>query len=197
LFPRCWWLRHAAARKLLSDAGFPNGLNFTFNTSVGASAAATYERETTVILEQLKKIGISGTIQTPDYPTYLQNEAKGLFQLLPRYFCSTASGSGDPEYSLLYYVKGGTCNVMGWFDQRVEDLYQRQLGTADIAARLQTVQAINRLVVNDLAWVFPIYTELFFGGFRPEVKGYPGEPATMATDARNIFRYERVWLDTK
>jgi len=179
------------ARQLLAQAGFSSG----FSLRLPTQTVGTYQEEATVVAAQLAKIGITATIDAKDQASYYNLEITGAFQFTYRYFCSSdPAGTGDPEFGLQPFITGGLCNVFKLSDARIDRLYAQQLETADVAKRVPAVLEAQRLLLNDLRWVLPVYLEIFLNGFRPEVKGY--SPAVgEVINARNIMRWDRVWLD--
>ena len=67
------WYRYdvTAARKLLADAGYPNGLPVKLTTTTGYGP--TYTSRTELLKSMLAKLGIEASIVTQEYPVDLQH----------------------------------------------------------------------------------------------------------------------------
>ena len=74
------WYRYdvAAARKLLADAGYPNGLPVKLTTTTGYGP--TYTSRTELLKSMLAKLGIEASIVTQEYPVWISSTYKGSFE---------------------------------------------------------------------------------------------------------------------
>jgi peptide/nickel transport system substrate-binding protein len=114
------------AKALLTEAGYPNGLQTTFAFAAGAASAA--EPAATLVKEALAKIGIEVTIQKmPDAQfTTLQVERR-----LPLFMESGTAWLPAPDYFLRTYFSGEhRWNFSGFKNEELDGLVQ--------AARFET-----------------------------------------------------------
>ncbi len=106
-----WPYDAAAAKKLLADAGFPNGISeITFDGKkmplefwympVSRPYYPNPKDIATAIAADWAKAGINVTLQTVDWATYLDKRSKGL---LPLYMLGWTGDNGDPDNFVCYF----------------------------------------------------------------------------------------------
>ncbi|MDP3061909.1 MAG: ABC transporter substrate-binding protein, partial [Chloroflexota bacterium] len=151
----------AQAKKLLADAGFPNGFKMELITE-GASTANEY------FAGELKKIGIDA-----------QAVSKG--NLFDQFFTegkydASAQGylvnTGDPDEVLgAYFATGGARNYPQYSNPEIDALQKQQSAEPDPKKRYDLVQKAFQILVDDVAMVQttrggdPIYTWWYVGGY--------------------------------
>ncbi len=143
----------AAARELLSAAGFPAGKGFprlellmntdAINTSVLSAVQAMWKRE----------LGIEVTLVSQDFRVYLDT-MKGL-----RYDIARARWIGDyndPNTYLDMYVTEGGNNQTGYSSPAYDQLIARAATTSDPAERYAVFQRAEALLLSD-APIAPVF----------------------------------------
>jgi peptide/nickel transport system substrate-binding protein len=153
------------ARRLLAEAGFPNGLGFK------ALGERGREDELIVIQSQLKQAGMKMDLEILDFATYSARQRVGEFELI-------SSGGGvesDPHVNLYgdNHSEGGDRrlnNQSGYSNPRVDQL----LDEGKRITSFQTRYAIYKQVVETLHRELPeipyVFTPYVYG-IRPHVKG--------------------------
>jgi peptide/nickel transport system substrate-binding protein len=136
----------AAAKRLLAEAGYPDGvtLEFTYYTKASADAAEELAR-------QLKPAGITLRLDPiDDVPTIAEKVFGGGSEL---YFSSVSTDLLDAiDIFTDNFVENPNYN-----NPAVNELVTKASTTIDPAARLEMLQQISALLMDDVAWV-PVYT---------------------------------------
>ncbi len=145
----------AKTKKLLADAGYPNGLEITLNGPQGR-----YVRDKEVaeaVAGQLTKAGIKTTLRTFEFVNYL-NSMVYVHKAGPVWLIGWGQGMMDAEgiYVPLFRTGSGLCNYHNTDVDGLIDSAQTQM---DPKQRLETYHKINKLWIEDAAAV-PLYQQL-------------------------------------
>lgn len=144
----------AAAKKLLAEAGYPNGLSVEY---LGLSQYPELLKTGQVVREELKAIGIDMTIKAVDVSVWYDAFVAGKFQITSAYQERTI----DPDnfYALVLH-SGGPINTSGYANPAVDALIDQAAASADDAARIGLYQKIRTMVSQDAPLVFTHYETL-------------------------------------
>src|SRR5437870_968278 len=145
----------AKARKLLAEAGYPNGLEIALNAPQGR-----YVRDKEVAeaaAGQLTKAGIRTTLRTFEFVNYL-NSMVYVHKAGPVWLIGWGQGMMDAEGIYVPLFRSGSllCNYHNADIDGLIDLAQTQM---DPKQRLESYNKINALWVEDAAAV-PLYQQL-------------------------------------
>jgi oligopeptide transport system substrate-binding protein len=173
----------AAARRLLAEAGFPEGRGFP-TLELQVRNDQDQPRVAEVLQARWREeLGIAVTIAQVEQKTWIRNQ-----QTLD-YTLSTGGWIGDfvdPVTFLDLFVSGGGNNWTGWGDPAYDALLARAAATTDPSARLELFQQAEARLL-DQAPVAP----LFFGArnflLHPAVRGW--EPSLLGQQ-----QYKKVYL---
>lgn len=170
----------AKAKQLLDEAGFkdPDGdgpqprFKLVFKTSQDTEANLRAQ----MIQQMLKEVGIQLEIQTSEFGTFLDDVAKGNFQM----FSLSRNGIQDPDF---YYVIFHSKNVppegqnRGYYNNpRVDQLISEGRATFDRNKRKQIYAEIQRIVQEDLPYV-SLYHQVNVAVMDKGLEGYTMYPA--------------------
>jgi len=184
----------AAAKKLLADAGLPNG----FKTNLVASTAADMDLMQ-VVKSYFSAIGVDMEIRPMD-PTAWTNfvwTAKKHDQIVTR-------GGGElgqiseplSQWTFLTNNTGGNAELIN--DPYYEAAYTKATTATDIATTKATVQDINRYVAKQ-HWAVCLLVENTYTAYAPWFKGYYGQFDAIACGAVGPhllgFYCARFWID--
>ncbi|MBI2906134.1 MAG: hypothetical protein HYX92_00615 [Chloroflexi bacterium] len=173
----------AEAKKLMADAGYPNGFETTILTRKGSS----YEKGSVFSADQLAKIAIKATLNVQESTAYTSARLKREFDtdVQPLGF-----GVDDPDAVLsITYVTGGGQNYTSFSDPESDRLFAEQSTTLDQAKRKETVLQLQRRLLDQV----PLVIQLWRGralAHQKYVKGY-----NFSTNLYNNWTYIDVWLD--
>ena len=145
----------AKTKKLLADAGFPNGIEITLNAPQGR-----YVRDKEVAeaaAGQLTKAGIKTTLRTFEFVNFL-NSMVYVHKAGPVWLIGWGQSMLDAEGIYVPLFRSGSllCNYHNPDVDGLIDLAQTQL---DPKQRLETYHKINKLWIEDAAAV-PLYQQL-------------------------------------
>ena len=133
----------AKAKKLLADAGYPNGLSVTL---IARKAAGTHEARAVFIKDQLAKVGIDVKVNIQESATYFDSIQKGTFDI-----ATTQSGglANDPDPLFAdYYLCAGSVNYAGACSKELDELFIKQSQTLDVEARKKLVNQMELQALN-------------------------------------------------
>lgn len=129
----------AEAKKLLAEAGHPQGFKTTLltSTTIHAKEAGEFSKD------QLAKIGISADVQIVETTALTDRMFKGTFEVT----CfAAAAGLEDPD-SLLgeFYLSGSSQNYGRWSNKEFDRLFAAQSSALDVAKRKEIVWEMQRI----------------------------------------------------
>ncbi|MBI2885854.1 MAG: ABC transporter substrate-binding protein [Chloroflexi bacterium] len=174
------------AKKLLAEAGVPNGFDVAnFIVRKGSEDLGVY------VQDQLKQVGVTSTIKIMDSGPAYDAAVKLDFDMLP-WGHGLALDDPDAHYSELYLC-GAPRDYSGMCDQKVTELFNKQSQELDPAKRKQLVWDLERYAVP-----LGIKLVLSWNGFRSAswnyVKGWQ-ETGGGGGGGYNVRHYKQVWMD--
>jgi len=169
------WYRFdvAAARKLLADAGYPNGMPVKLTTTTGYGPS--YTSRTELLKSMLAKLGIDASIVTQEYPVWISSTYKGNFEGLVHIPAWTL---GDEDEWLATYTPGDTRNQLHLDDPKLTELVNQARSAPNEAARAKLV---GQFVTHFHDQMYRVYlpapkmitvTSKRVQGYVPAVRGY-------------------------
>jgi len=178
----------ARAKKLLAEAGYPNGFKVEFFQFSGP----TYDLDACqVIIGQLRKIGIEGTMKVVDRAAYVQSIGKG------DYHISTRGDSErlDPDDAYYLYLHSGEIGKNNWSRYNNRE-FDKLLGEGRAAFKWEERVPIYKKVVERIREDLPILylaKSIIPIAYRDYVKGHGGGASTWFGYYGGGMRM--VWLD--
>jgi oligopeptide transport system substrate-binding protein len=158
----------ARAKKLLAEAGYPEGRGFPkvellFNTSEAHRSIAE-------AIQQMWKVnlGIDVQLVNQEWKVYLDSQHTLNYQL-----CRSAwiADYVDPNSFLDMWLTGGGNNDTGWSNAEYDRLIAQAARESNPERRIEIFQRAEALLLDELPLI-PIYFYTRVGLRRPEVKGY-------------------------
>jgi peptide/nickel transport system substrate-binding protein len=130
------------AKKLLAEAGFPNGYKTTMETTAGYGP--DYMDGVEVTLASWKKGGIEAELKMKEYGAFISTAIFGKFDKM-------AAGLfgiwADPDsYLYRYFMPGQPLNASGVNDPKLADMIKLQRRTFNVAKRREIIYDIQRYV---------------------------------------------------
>ncbi len=176
----------ARARRLLAEAGYPDGLDLVLTTRQRPREQVWAE----AVQSDLRAVGVTVSLNPIAFPQWLDLSGRrgelafsvnGWWQDYP-----------DPSNFLDVLLNGRritefNCpNRAFYSNRRVNQLLDRARAMTDLAARLEVYQEAERLIVDDAPWIF-LYYPIRYQMVQPWVHGYQLHPVWSS-------REELVWL---
>ena len=165
-----------AARKLLAEAGYPNGLEVEFWVPESGSGMQAPVEMSTVIQANLAAVGVKAQLKTFEWGSYLgklRSDAPAMFAL------SWFLKSEDPDLSMypLFFSKNQPLpNRSNYNNPDVDQLLVQARQLTDRTKRAELYRKAQRLIVEDAPWIF-VDHEVQVVATRANVKGFRLHPS--------------------
>jgi peptide/nickel transport system substrate-binding protein len=176
----------AKARKLLAEAGYPNG--FTFKVQV-TSANFEHMELLPLVAGYLEKVGVKIEIQPMEYPAFLAAMTTKKHEA--GYFMD--NGHTNPTTSIRKsFVTNQTWNPSMWsdpaYDKKMDEVYR----TADEPTRQKLIREMTVEILDKAPYIW-LPTRYLYSAWWPWVQNYDGELRAGAVRPGPI--YARIWID--
>jgi peptide/nickel transport system substrate-binding protein len=171
-------------KKLLAEAGQPNGFEFTFKTS---PHSPDYVPAAQVIQRQLAKAGITMKIEQMEWGALLKNFREGTnFQVI----AFARIWYPDPEgYVYDTTHSKGAFNAGHYNNPDVDRLLEEQRSTTDTAKRVAIWKDLQRIYAQDVPIIWPYAMRTRYNVWRPTLKNF----VPMANASRVYLR--QAWIE--
>jgi peptide/nickel transport system substrate-binding protein len=138
----------ARARKLLAEAGYPDGLEITLESPAGRYQG---DKEIAEALGgQWQKAGFKPKVQVAEWGAYFKRYLGKQFQ--DAYLLGLGGPMQDADE--LYNLVSSKGRGLYYKNERVDGLFDLGRGTMDAAKRRQIYRDLARAMVEDATWVF-------------------------------------------
>ena len=173
----------AEAKKLV-EKHHPNGLD----VEAVIRTVGGYSDRAQLILSQLRKIGIRGTLKTYESAAGFAVYGKGDFVFIASQDRAMVTSDPGDLFSLVYTTPAGS-NWGKWSDPKIDDLTDRGLKEPDRAKRRQIYHEIQRAILTGAPSAVPIGWIEGFHFVDKKVRGYKFSPTIY--DNNTMMK---VWL---
>ena len=179
----CYKRDVAKAKKLLADAGHPDG--FSAEVIVASGEPATAAAEAQVIQSQLAEIGVKLNIKVMELNVYVDRWLKGDFDMA----VAINGGSADPYtmYNRYFTKTGNLQKVANYIDDTLDSLMQKGRVETNPAKRKDIFVAFEKHLAEVSPWIW-LYTSYGYTAEQKTVDGF--EP----TPTGSLFGLARVSL---
>lgn len=167
----------ALAKKLLKEAGFPEGFETELWTlPVTRPYNPNGRRMGEMMQADLAEVGIKVRLVSYDWGTYLSRSRAGEHSLIQ---LGWTSDNGDPD-NFLHTLLGcdavdGGSNVARWCHQEFNELVMKAKQVASIEQRKPLYLKAQEIFLEQMPWV-PLAHATIFRGVSQKVKGYKIHP---------------------
>ncbi|WP_395737234.1 peptide ABC transporter substrate-binding protein [Prosthecobacter sp.] len=157
----------AEAKKLMAEAGFPDGKGFPpFDILINTSPAHRALAEAVQAMWK-EHLNIPAGVLNQDWGVYIESQRKLDYQVA-RY--AWVGDYLDPSTFLGCWQTGDGNNNTGWGSKRYDELIHQSYQEGDATKRLQLLNEAETILLNE-APIIPIYWYTHSYLMRPEVKG--------------------------
>ncbi|MBI2907153.1 MAG: ABC transporter substrate-binding protein [Chloroflexi bacterium] len=171
----------AEAKRLLAEAGYPEG----FKTTLSVRAKSEDQKAGEFLKDQLATIGIAATLEVMEVAAYTSRVVANDFQI------GTQAGKfalSDPDELGRYFLSNAGQGYGKWANKRFDDLFAEQSRTVDIARRKAIVKEMDDVLLQELPSLLPFWSGAVIGTW-PEVKNFAA-PANL----HSCMRLFDIWL---
>lgn len=173
----------AAARRLLAEAGYPQGLKLKL---VASNRPAIRAQVAVAIKEMARPAGFDIDVEVMPHDTYLATVwRKGNFYMAYWGMQPTE----DAAFTLLL-TSDAAFEDTAWRNREFDDLVARGRSTLDEAERARLYAEAQRLILRDVPYIIPFYQDVLTA-CRDWVKGWQVHPLS------RTFYTETVWLERR
>lgn len=165
----------AASKKLLAEAGYPNGFSFDFwYIPVSRPYFPAGKEIGTAIASDLGKVGIQAHLQTEDWATYLKDQRTNKF---PLYMAGWIGDNGDPDDWLGFFFPKYDATSARWSynNPAVFDLINKAKTENSQAKRAEMYAQAMTLISKDLPNIWFAHAKVPMLA-RKNVDGLIGQP---------------------
>jgi peptide/nickel transport system substrate-binding protein len=180
-------LDRAGARRLLAEAGFPDGFDVTL---LAVDAPRPYLPAPLGVAAQIRddlaQVGVRATLrQVPTWAEYLEVASRGQYDMAVMGWQADTMDPNDFLSTLLASESVGTTNRSRYRSDAMDALLKRGRRGGGPAERLAAYAEAQALFQRDMPWV-PLYHLSIFWASRRGVRG-------LAVDSTGLLRYEKTW----
>jgi peptide/nickel transport system substrate-binding protein len=169
------------ATALLAEAGYPDGFEMELLPTVQYGETV---RAAQVIQQQLAEIGITASINAPEWTEWLELEGNFNYDA---YICNWNGLIDADQYYFLQHKSDQVFNFTGYDNPEFDDLVTEARSISDFDERYQIYEQLNQILVDDAPYIY-MYNKLEARAYAPNVKGF----VTRSDQANNFWT---VWLD--
>ncbi len=170
------------AKKLLAEAGYPNGeglptFNFLINSEGAHSAVAQY------LQSAWKEIGVKTEISSQEFKVFLQTRQQG------QYMIGRHGWNGDyvdPITFLDMWVTGGGNNEAGYSNAKYDALIEEAKTTTDEAKKYEALRNAEDILMDEMP-VIPLYYYTKVRAIKDDIKDLIISPIGKV-DFKNAYR---------
>jgi peptide/nickel transport system substrate-binding protein len=131
------------ARRLLKEAGVPDGFSFTFKNR---GIPMPYEPVGVWLIDQWRQIGLNVKQEVIEPATYYSMLKPGNFEVAMDFQCGFIV---EPDLDLPRFVSTSDANYGKHHDKVIDDLFSRQGRTTDLEERKKLIRAFEKRLLDE------------------------------------------------
>lgn len=173
------------AKKLLADAGFPNGNNLPV---ISLLCSPSTESICNFVASQLKEIGVTIKVESMEGRAIAEMKVKGTADFFRG---SWVADYPDAETFLaVFYSKyGAPPNYTRFKSNEYDALYDKAISISDVSNRNKIYRQMDQIMINE-APVIPLYYDEVIRLLQPTVRGLKNNPL-------NLLDLKETWIEKK
>ena len=176
---------YAEAKRLLAEAGYPDGLQVTLN--VGNSTGSLNQSE--IFTEQLRKnVGIDMVIDAVDTASNMARLQDSFHEVSMNTAATIIPDAADNINQ--HFLKDILKNPNNWSDPRVDELLQAQSKELDIDKRLEMFREMVEILHKGESHVVPLVRFDQGGLMDYRIQGYH-----VPTSIQLVHSWDQIWWD--
>jgi ABC-type transport system substrate-binding protein len=180
----------AMAKRLLADAGYPDGRGFPVVQLWAAHKAESTQAELTAYQRDLAAVGVQVDVHyAPDWPTYTALLKQGK---LPMFRLARFADVPDPDNFLAPMLHStGSSNYTRYRNPLVDQLLEQARKAFDEARRIALYREVERLVLDDAPWIAQHYGAAEYL-YQPYVQG-----VEVSLLGNRAIPLKKIWLEKR
>ncbi|MCH7751901.1 MAG: peptide ABC transporter substrate-binding protein [Planctomycetes bacterium] len=172
------------ARRLLAEAGYPEGKGFPrmdilYNTDEAHQTVAELIRK-----QWQRELGIQIKTRNEEWASYLSSQRQMKYNVCRRGWIGDYA---DPSTFLDMFVTGGEQNNTGWSNPRYDALIEQAAREVDPEKRMQIFRQTERILMDELP-ILPIYFYVSKNMVKPYVRGF-------YNNIQDVHPVWAMWID--
>ena len=137
------------ARRLLREAGVPEGFSFTI---INRPPPMPYEPIAVWLIDQWRKIGLNVTQKPMEHGPYWVDLRAGRFEMCVN---SHSNYMDDADNQLVNFTSDSSLNYMQYKDPFLDDLFAKQSRSMDPTERKKLCQQMELRIVDEMTYTIP------------------------------------------
>ena len=172
----------AQAKKLLADAGHPNGFDLKIMSRTNQITRDT----ATFMAAQMQNIGINATVDLQQDTEFFTRQSVTRYQMLAYTPIDTIP---DPHWMMRYVLEGTTLVKTGINDPKIDQLIDAQVREPNVQKRQVITRELEKYVLTEALHTIPVVWPITYVAVAPKVRGYTGGISDFV-----VNRLTNVWL---
>ena len=176
------------ARRLLKEAGIPDGYEFTFKNR---DLPMPYESLGIWAIDQWRKIGLNVTHKVEEKGPFFSDRKKGNFQTIMDWECGFMD---EPDLQLFKFLSMGKsgANYSRFTDSTLDSLYEKQGRATSKKERRKLIRTFEKRVLDEKIYTFPTLWWYKINPHWAKVKGWKQLPSHyLNQDLRDVWLSEK------
>ncbi|MFQ5915706.1 MAG: ABC transporter substrate-binding protein [Nitrospinota bacterium] len=176
------------ARRLLKEAGIPDGYKFTFKNR---DLPMPYEPLGIWAVDQWRQIGLNVTHRVEEKGPFFSDRKKGNFQTIMDWECGFMD---EPDLQLFKFLSKGKsgANYSRFVDPVLDELYEKQGRATTKKERRKLIRTFEKRVLDEKVYTFPTLWWYKINPHWAKVKGWKQLPSHyLNQDLRDVWLAEK------
>jgi peptide/nickel transport system substrate-binding protein len=176
------------ARRLLKEAGIPDGYEFTFKNR---DLPMPYESMGIWLIDQWRFIGLNVTHKIQEKGPFFSDRKKGKFQTTMDWECGFMD---EPDLQLFKFLSMGKsgANYSRFTDSTLDSLYEKQGRATNKKERRKLIRTFEKRVLDEKVYTFPTLWWFKINPHWAKVKGWNQLPSHYINqDLRDVWLSEK------
>ncbi|MCZ6478809.1 MAG: ABC transporter substrate-binding protein [candidate division NC10 bacterium] len=172
------------ARRLLKEAGVPEGFSFTFKNR---DLPMPYEHMGIWLVDQWRKIGLNVSLKVLEKGPFFGDRKKGNFQTIMDWECGFMD---EPDLQLSKFLSMGTsgANYSRYEDPVLDKLYEKQSRARSKKERMKLIRQFEKRVLSEKVYTFPTLWWFKINPHWAKVRGWNQLPSHyLNQDLRDVW----------
>ncbi len=145
------------AKRLVKEAGFPNGVDVELSTPV--SRYVNDKQVTEAMIPMLRAVGIRAKLKTPEWATLWANVRKGKVP----FFYMGRGGMVDPSSALSQYFETGVAPRISFSSKKVDSLLKKERLEFDVEKRKKAMNEAINAIMEEVPAHFLWHQKIHYG----------------------------------